>query len=80
MGRYLENRGIKFISEKTFPSCKNERPLPFDFYLPDFNCLIEIQGEQHYKSKSFMGGRSQLKKTQKHDDIKRDGLGRMAFA
>ena len=29
------------------------RPLPFDFYLPDYNILIEFDGKQHYVIESF---------------------------
>ena len=29
--------------------------MPFDFYLPDYNICVEIQGEQHYKPVGFGG-------------------------
>ena len=44
--------------------------LPFDCYLPDYSCLIEFQGEQHYKP-SFRG-KNNLELIQKHDKIKKD--------
>ena len=41
---------INFVTQKTFINLKSDlnRPLFFDFYLPDYNILIEYQGEQHY--------------------------------
>lgn len=30
---------------------RDKKPLPFDFYLPDFNMCIEFDGEQHYRNR-----------------------------
>jgi len=46
----LENK-VGFEREKTFSSCTNYktgRKLPFDFFLKDYNLLIEYDGEHHY--------------------------------
>jgi hypothetical protein len=32
------------------------RKAPFDFYLPDYNLLIEFQGRQHYEAVEKFGG------------------------
>ena len=45
---WLNNNDIHFIREYKIEECKNVRPLPFDFYLPDTNILIEYDGIQHY--------------------------------
>jgi len=45
---WLSSNNIKFIPEKRFDTCKNKRTLPFDFFLPDHNLLIEYDGEQHF--------------------------------
>ena len=37
-----------YIKEKAFPDLRNGK-LRFDFYLPDTDTLIEVDGEQHYK-------------------------------
>ena len=47
---YLEQNNIKFEPQKKFSECKNIRRLPFDFYLPEYNCCIEFDGQQHYAS------------------------------
>lgn len=46
--KYLTDKKIDFESQKKYEDCKDKRPLPFDFYLPEFNVLIECQGKQHY--------------------------------
>lgn len=65
---YLESNNICFEQEKWFPDCIDIRPLPFDFYLPDYNMVIEFDGEQHYKQGHFT--HSNLSYTQAHDAIK----------
>lgn len=65
---YLELHNINFIQEKTFCDCKDIRPLPFDFYLPEYNMCIEFDGEQHYRDKGNFS--NSLKYTQHHDEIK----------
>lgn len=46
---FLKSNNINFQFQKKFNECKNKKMLPFDFYLPEFNILIEYDGEQHYK-------------------------------
>lgn len=46
---YLRENNIRFTKQKKFKTCKNIRVLRFDFYLPDFNLLIEYQGKQHFE-------------------------------
>lgn len=59
----LENMGVKNIEQYKFPDCKHVRPLPFDFYLPDYNICIEYHGRQHYEPVDFGGkGRDWAKK------------------
>lgn len=51
----LKKSNIEFIQEKVFPNLKSVKDnfLRFDFFLPNYNCCIEYQGEQHYNKKSF---------------------------
>ena len=46
--------------------------LRFDFFLPEYNTLIEYQGEQHYRSVPLFGGDEGYKRRQENDRIKRD--------
>lgn len=43
---YLDSQNIPFIKEKVFDWSNRKR---YDFFLPDFNLLIEYQGKQHYE-------------------------------
>ena len=47
---------VNFKEEYRFDNCKFKRSLPFDFYLPDYNCCIEFDGVQHYKINKHFGG------------------------
>ncbi|MCC8068809.1 MAG: hypothetical protein LIO71_03535 [Ruminococcus sp.] len=42
----------------------------FDFYLPDYNCIIEYDGEQHFKIIEHWGGEEGFKQSQRRDQIK----------
>ena len=72
IGEILKKKNIQFFTEYIFVDCKDKRPLPFDFYLPELNIAIEYQGKQHYEAIEYFGGEKQLYKQQKHDKIKKD--------
>lgn len=69
---FLELNNVTYIAQKTFSDCKNKKPLPFDFYLPEYNTCIEYQGKQHYKAINYFGGYEKFKLQQQRDKIKRD--------
>lgn len=67
----LTKMKVNFIQEYRFKDCRNKLPLPFDFAIFKSNklyCLIEYQGEQHYRNWTQYGDNSQLIK---HDKIKK---------
>jgi len=68
---WLNKHKIPYQQQKRFDDCKNIYPLPFDFYLPDCNLLLEFQGQQHYDETGYWGGEDKLKRTRKSDKIKR---------
>lgn len=67
---YLENNKIKFAPQKTFKGCRYKNLLRFDFFLPDFNLLIEAQGKQHFEPIDFFGGQKGFESNKKRDKIK----------
>lgn len=69
--RYFSDNGIDFISQKTFPDCRNTQVLHFDFYVNN-KFLLEFDGEQHFKEVSHFGGEKALKINMKHDKIKNE--------
>lgn len=75
IGIWLDSKNIKYIQQYTFVDCRDKNPLPFDFYVPQYNLCIEYDGEQHYTPVTFGGmdenlAIEQFKKTQYHDEIK----------
>ena len=66
----LEYNNIAYKQEKTFELCKNKLKLPFDFYLLDYNILIEYDGEQHYNILNHFGGEKTFNRIKINDDIK----------
>jgi hypothetical protein len=71
--KFLEDRKINYIPQKTFDDCVGKRnKLPFDFYLPDYNLVIEYQGRQHYEVIEYRGGITALEKIQVTDKLKKD--------
>lgn len=72
IANYLIDNKIKYISEYSFDDCFYKKKLRFDFFLIDYNTCIEFQGQQHYISVDYMGGKDDLEKRQKRDYIKRE--------
>ena len=66
----LSEKGISYKREITLTGCKDKRLLPFDFGIfkdEKLVCLIEYDGEQHFKS---ILRENSLEYLQKHDNIK----------
>lgn len=69
--RYLESKSINFQTEKWFSDCRDRNPLPFDFYLPDCNTIIEFDGAQHFKdAEKYFHSSYSYEYCVKHDEIK----------
>jgi very-short-patch-repair endonuclease len=68
--KLLDGINIKYDYQKRFKNCKNTKPIPFDFYLPDYNICIEYDGIQHFKPISIFGGKKSLENQKIKDKIK----------
>lgn len=69
---FLERNAFVFVQQKKFDDLIGmERPLSYDFYIPDYNILIEYQGQQHYYPVNFFGGERQFCIQQENDNKKR---------
>lgn len=64
----LTKTGEYYKPQKYFKDCVMESQLPFDFYLPQYNMIIETHGEQHYKDINYFGNYSDVVKS---DQIKK---------
>lgn len=52
---YLKLHNIYYKTQYKFSDCISERMLPFDFYIPKLNIVIEYDGEQHFRPVRFGG-------------------------
>lgn len=69
---FLELSNIPFVMHYSFDELRGlgGKPLSYDFYLPDYNVLIEYQGQQHYKPISVFGGDEAFSIQIEHDKRK----------
>lgn len=67
---WLDNNSIRYERQKRFKNCKNIKSLPFDFYLPERDILIEFDGIQHYEVVEHFGGKEKFKIRKENDNIK----------
>jgi len=74
---FLSKNNFFYKKEYRFNSCRDKNPLPFDFAVfkdeacKELKCLIEYDGEQHFKIASWYGLNDRdFEKTKKHDTIK----------
>ena len=72
VAKYLTDNNISFISQKTFKTLRDKRPLKPDFYLDDLNLLIEYDGEFHYKP--LIGSTPEIKQKNLEDCQHRDKI------
>ena len=66
----LDNNHILYEQEKKFDWLIDKSNLRLDFYLPDYNVVIECQGKQHFESVDFFGGNERFNKTKRIDKLK----------
>lgn len=67
---WLIENNIKFEEQKKFNELGMR--MRYDFYLPDYNLLIEFDGEQHFKPIKYFGGNKSFEKLQRRDTIKNE--------
>ena len=68
----LSDMGLSYQRSKTFSGLVGlgGGKLSYDFYIPEHNILIEVQGEQHRKPIKLFGGEEQFKIQKIHDERK----------
>lgn len=84
IAQILTQYNVVFEQQKTFAACKNynrKKPnvLPFDFYLPKLNTLIEYDGEHHFKPIRF-NGVSEIKAVELHTKTKENDTVKTKYA
>ena len=70
----LNENGIQYESQKKYFDLLgiNGGQLSYDFYIPDYNLLIEYQGVQHSMPVEFFGGEKRFRQQEKNDYRKRE--------
>lgn len=70
----LIEKNVVFLEQHRFDDCRSKYPLPFDFYLPQLNTVIEYDGLHHFKPVPFSGSEQESNNrfnvTVAHDLIK----------
>ena len=71
----LTNNNVNYETQKTFSnlSFENGYKARFDFYLPNYNTIIEYDGKQHFiQGNGVFDNEEKFAKTQEHDFIKNE--------
>lgn len=66
----LDKNTIQYIREYRIPNQKYR--FEYDFYLPDYNLLIEFHGIQHYKAIPYFGGSDNFEYVKRNDLFKKE--------
>ena len=69
IAKILDKHGIEFTTEYRIPS--QVYRWRYDFYLPDYNLIVEYHGFQHYHIVDFFGGESGLTQRKQTDALKK---------
>ncbi len=70
--KFLDKYNIRYVKNKRFNSCVYKRELRFDFYLIDFDILIEYDGIQHFIPNDRFGGQKMFDYRTICDNIKNE--------
>lgn len=68
----LTENQVIFEQQACFPDLRDKRVLPFDFYFPELNILIEYDGKQHFEEIKKFGGEKGHLLLKKHDKMKNE--------
>lgn len=69
---FCDSHNIEYVRQKTFDDCQYRGKLRFDYYFPDYDTLIEVQGKQHYEAVDKFGGKTSFEEQLKKDAIKKE--------
>lgn len=72
--KYLNRYNINYECQKKFDDLVGigGGKLSYDFFLPDYELLIECQGQQHFYSMGYIGGKKRFERQVEHDKRKRE--------
>ncbi len=69
---FLDDHNIHYVIHKSFDDCLSDKGfrLNFDFFLEDYNLLIECNGIQHYEPVEFFVGDTKFIQQKPNDQLK----------
>lgn len=70
--RWLQTTDYKFEPQKVFPDLRYQNSLRCDFYIEQFNLIIEFDGIQHFEPVEAWGGVEKFLKVQARDRVKNE--------
>lgn len=70
ISQFLQQLNVQFISEYNKKHAPWIGKYRYDFYLPDYNCIIEVHGAQHYEPEKFH--KRDLEEIQTIDNLKQE--------
>lgn len=70
VAKYLKDKKIPYTRQKKFKTCRNTFELPFDFWIPSKEMLIEFDGKQHFEPNDHFGGIDAFNNLKSNDVIK----------
>jgi very-short-patch-repair endonuclease len=72
LSNFFTKNKIYYKKQFTFNDCLGlgGRKLPFDFYLIEYNILVEFDGRQHFEIVEAFGGLNNFLKLKENDEIK----------
>lgn len=71
---FLKSVGLPYCTQYKTLKCINPitgKQLPYDFEIPDFKVIVEVQGKQHYESVPYFHGKTTIKYQLFKDSFKR---------
>ena len=74
---YLTVAGIQFEEEFSLPGLrqfKAKGKVTYDFFLPDYDLIIEYDGEQHFKPYKMAGGNESFRNQHRRDLLKNEAV------
>ena len=70
--KILDNLGIEYKRQYKIPELLNDHKVIVDFYLLDYNTIIEYNGRQHYMAIDYFGGEERFNLQQERDSNLRE--------
>ena len=71
VSKFLIDNEIKMTTQKKFCKLKKTKCLPYDFYLPEHNILIEVNGKLHYELSNYKNAEQIFAKNKESDRLKK---------